>query len=130
MKRIVATLLLFLAIVPSGYAEQCKSCNFSTGSIVTFLVALAVMGLLVVFLISGFVFLLLNRVQQPRNSVWTTFAYAMLSAFIGLVLSFRLHGLFFISVFAFVALGAVIGYFLSPLKKDKDDGNHNIENNS
>ncbi len=120
MKKFLSLSLVLLVIVPCARAEQCKSCNFTTGDLMTFLVFAVLICLALVFIAAAVIFFALNRIQTvQRKYVGITYSGSIIGGVLGFIANARhgLHGFFIVPLIMCTFIGAVIAYFLSPKKE-------------
>ncbi len=123
MKKLILASSLLFVLSPYAVAEQCKSCNFTSGDLMAFLVLLALICLACAFMVAAVVFYVLNRIQPvQRKNVGISFCGAIAGGALGVIANFSHiahsgHSGMLIYAFFCVFVGSVIGYFLSPKKK-------------
>lgn len=116
-----ATILAVVLAIPLvACAEQCKSCNFSTGSVIAFLIGLLLAALGAMFLFALIVYAILNAVlSTPKKNMWFTWCGTIVGGLLGLISSFTHYRGFAatVPVIFMALLGAFVGYYFTPKRK-------------
>jgi|GEM_PF-4629266 hypothetical protein len=109
-------LSLFATLLGSSFclAEQAKSIDISLGEIIAIAIAAIAAYVLGIYIIAFMVFTLLNRsAQKARKGIANTFTGALIFSVASAI------GSSLILMLIATLLGATLGYFMTPVKKDE-----------